>query len=54
MLYGAPPADLPRGDALRVWLVPLAANFALLLILGLTLPAPFVAALDQALKVLGG
>jgi len=54
MLYGAPPADLPRGDALRVWLVPLAAHFALLLMLGLTLPSPFVAALEQAMKVLGG
>ena len=54
MLYGAPPADLPRGDALRGWLAPLAANFALLLMLGLTLPSPFVAALEQAMKVLGG
>jgi hydrogenase-4 component F len=53
MLYGAPPADLPRGDALRVWLVPLAANFALLLVLGLTLPSPFIAVLQQVLKVLG-
>jgi hydrogenase-4 component F len=54
MLYGAPPADLPRGDVLPVWLVPLAANFALLLVLGLTLPSPLVEALEQALKVLGG
>jgi hydrogenase-4 component F len=54
MLYGAPPSDLPRGDVLPVWLVPLAANFALLLVLGLTLPSPLVAALEQALKVLGG
>jgi hydrogenase-4 component F len=53
MLYGEPPAELPRGDALRPWLAPLAANFALLLVLGLTLPAPFVIALEQALKVLG-
>jgi hydrogenase-4 component F len=53
MLYGEPPADLPRGDALRPWLAPLAANFALLLVLGLTLPTPFVIALEQALKVLG-
>ena len=29
------------------------ANFALLLVLGLTLPSPFVAALEQVLKVLG-
>lgn len=53
MLYGEPPKDLPRGDTLRLWLVPLAANFALLLVLGLTLPPPFVIALQQVLKVLG-
>jgi hydrogenase-4 component F len=53
MLYGEPPADLPRGDALRLWLAPLGANFSLLLFLGLTLPSPFVAALEQVLKVLG-
>ena len=47
------PADLRRGDALGPWLAPLAANFALLLVLGLTLPAPLVAALEQVLKVLG-
>ena len=53
MLYGEP-ANHPRADALRGWLAPLAANFALLLMLGLTLPSPFVAALEQAMKVLGG
>jgi hydrogenase-4 component F len=53
MLYGDAPADLPRGDALCPWLVPIAANFALLLLLGLTLPAPFVGALEQVLKILG-
>jgi hydrogenase-4 component F len=53
MLYGATPADLPRGDALGLWLVPLAANFALLLVLGLTLPTPFVVALERVLKILG-
>lgn len=53
MLYGDPPSDLPRGDALRPWLAPLALNFALLLVLGLTLPSPIEAALKQVLKVLG-
>ena len=53
MLYGEPPAGLPCGDALRLWLAPLAVNFALLLMLGLTLPSPFVLALQQVLKVLG-
>ena len=53
MLYGEPPANRSRGDALRGWLAPLAANFALLLMLGLTLPVPLVAALEQVLKILG-
>jgi hydrogenase-4 component F len=52
MLYGEPPADLPRGDKLRLWLVPVGVNFALLLVLGLTLPPPFEAALKQVLRVL--
>jgi len=53
MLYGKAPADLPRGDGLRLWLLPLSANFALLLVLGLTLPSRFEAALRQVLRVLG-
>jgi hydrogenase-4 component F len=54
MLYGEPPDDLPRGDTLGLWLLaPVAANFVLLLVLGLTLPPPFVIALQQVLKVLG-
>ena len=53
MLYGEPPAALTRGDPLRLWLAPLALNFALLIVLGLTLPPPFEAALKQALQVLG-
>ena len=52
MLYGEPPADLPRGDGLRLWLAPLAANFTLLVVLGLTLPHSFEAALQQALQIL--
>lgn len=53
MLYGEPPADLPRSDRLRVWLAPLAVNFGLLLVLGLTLPSPLVVALKRVLQVLG-
>jgi hypothetical protein len=53
MLYGVAPAELPRGDGLRLWLAPLALNFALLLGLGLTLPPPLQAALQQVLQVLG-
>ncbi|MBI5031342.1 MAG: hydrogenase 4 subunit F [Chloroflexi bacterium] len=54
MLYGAQPENLPCGDTLRWSLAPLAVNFALLLILGLTLPPAFVNALEQIVKVLGG
>ncbi|HYA30685.1 MAG TPA: hydrogenase 4 subunit F, partial [Acidobacteriota bacterium] len=53
MLYGDPPADLRSVDELRPWLAPLVANFAILLMLGLTLPIPFVVALKQVLTVLG-
>jgi hydrogenase-4 component F len=53
MLYGEPPAHIRNGDTLCVWLAPLAANFALLTVLGLTLPSPFVVALQQVLRVLG-
>jgi hydrogenase-4 component F len=53
MLYGLPPEKLERGDVLRWPLAPLAVNFALLLVLGLTLPSAFVEALQQAIRVLG-
>ena len=53
MLYGVPPAELPRGDGLRLWLAPLAMNLALLLALGLTFPPPLQAALERVLQVLG-
>ena len=41
------------GDAIKWSLAPLALNFCLLLVLGLTLPRPFIEALEQALKILG-
>ena len=53
MLYGAPSEGLAPGDALRLWLAPIALNFALLLTLGLTMPLSFKAALKQVLQVLG-
>ncbi|HWP45387.1 MAG TPA: hydrogenase 4 subunit F [Blastocatellia bacterium] len=53
MLYGEAPEKLERGDLIKWSLAPLAVNFCLLIILGLTLPHPFVEALEQALKVLG-
>ncbi len=54
MMYGEPAPALASGDALRWPLVPLAANFALLLVLGLSLPAPWLSVLAQVLKVLTG
>jgi hydrogenase-4 component F len=53
MLYGAPSEGLAPGDALRLWLAPIALNFALLLTLGLTMPLSFEAAFKQVLQVLG-
>ncbi|MBZ0168362.1 hydrogenase-4 component F [Candidatus Methylomirabilis lanthanidiphila] len=53
MLYGAPPEKLEHGDVLKWSLAPLVVNFALLLVLGLTLPDAVADALDQALRVLG-
>ena len=53
MLYGAPPDDLPPGDPLTWHLAPLAANCALLLVLGLAVPPVMVDVLSQVLRVLG-
>lgn len=53
MLYGTPPDHLLPGDVLKWSMLPLAVNFVLLLILGLTTPPALVEALNQALKVLG-
>jgi len=53
MLYGAPPEKIECGDVLRWSLAPIVVNFALLLILGLTLPHAVADALEQALRVLG-
>jgi hydrogenase-4 component F len=53
MLYGEPPEKVRRGDVIKWSLAPLAINLCLLLILGLTMPRPFVLALEQALKILG-
>lgn len=53
MLYGAPPATMARGDAVRWAIVPLALNFVLLIVLGLTLPGVVLNVLNQVLDVLG-
>lgn len=54
MLYGEPPDKLARGDVLKWSIAPLAVNFALLVVLGLTLPSALDDALKQAIAVLGG
>ncbi|HET9533329.1 MAG TPA: hydrogenase 4 subunit F [Blastocatellia bacterium] len=53
MLYGEAPEKVGRGDMIKWSLAPLAVNLSILLILGLTLPRPFVLALEQVLKILG-
>jgi hypothetical protein len=54
MLYGEAPDKLERGDVLRWSMAPLLVNFAVLVALGLTLPAAVAEALNQAIEVLGG
>lgn len=53
MMYGASEETMPRGDPLKWSLAPLAVNFTLLLVLGLTLPVAFFNALSQVIKILG-
>jgi hydrogenase-4 component F len=54
MLYGEPAGKVQRQHSPMWSLAPLAINFALLVLLGLTLPPAFVEALKQAMKVIGG
>jgi hypothetical protein len=51
MLYGAPPLEVVSGETGRWRVVPLLAGVALLLVLGLTLPAPLEALLHQVVTV---
>ena len=53
MLYGKPPEGVRRADPLTWSLAPLTVNFALLLVLGLTLPPAFLGALKQVLQTIG-
>lgn len=53
MVYGDRPHTAAQGDALRFWLAPVGLNAALLLALGLTIPAPLEAALHEVLRILG-
>jgi hydrogenase-4 component F len=51
MLYGPAPQEIGTGDFDKWRLVPLSIGVGVLLILGLTLPLPFKALLDEAVKV---
>ncbi len=51
MLYGAPPEDVPVGEKGGWSLIPLALNIVVLVTLGLTLPAPLEALLNQIVRI---
>jgi hydrogenase-4 component F len=51
MLYGTAPEGIRTGDNGKWRLLPLSVGVGVLVILGLTLPVPFKALLDQAVKV---
>jgi hydrogenase-4 component F len=53
MLYGPPPADVVLGEERGWGLVPLGVCAALLLALGLTIPAPLGALLDRVAGIVG-
>jgi hydrogenase-4 component F len=53
ILYGAPLEKSEPGDPLTWSVAPLAINFALLLVLGLTLPPVLLGPLERVLKILG-
>jgi hydrogenase-4 component F len=51
MLYGPPPEGLATGDGSGWRLAPLLLSIALLVVLGLTLPAPLATLLDQIVAI---
>ena len=54
MLYGRPPAGVAEGEGGDAWaLVPLGACAAVLVALGLVLPAPLVGLLDRIVEIAG-
>ena len=53
MLYGAIPADVPRGERAGLGVVPIAVCVAALLVLGLVMPAPVTALLDRVVEIAG-
>jgi hypothetical protein len=53
MLYGMPKAGTAVGEGSRWPLVPLGACMAVLIVLGLTLPAPLRVLLEQIAEIAG-
>jgi hydrogenase-4 component F len=51
MLYGAPPQGVTMGEGGRWRMAPLFVSVSVLVVLGLTLPAPLEALLNQVVKV---
>jgi hydrogenase-4 component F len=51
MLYGAPPQGITMGEGGRWRMAPLFVSVSVLVVLGLTLPAPLEALLNQVVKV---
>ena len=51
MLYGAPPRDVAAGEGSGWTLVLLSVNVAVLVTLGLTLPAPLATLFDQIVRI---
>lgn len=51
MLYGAPPPEVAAGERSRWPLVPLSVNVAVLVTLGLTLPAPLATLFNQIVRI---
>ncbi len=51
MLYGTPPQGISTGDIGKWRLAPLFLSVGVLVVLGLVLPAPIEALLNQAVKV---
>jgi hydrogenase-4 component F len=51
ILYGAPPPEITIGETSKWRIAPLFVSVAVLLALGLTLPAPLEALLNQVVRV---
>jgi hypothetical protein len=52
MLYGAPPADVAMGETRRWRIAPMMLCPVVLVVLGLTLPAPLETLLNQIVRII--